>query len=122
MSALPDPAAAPAIDPGPLEAIRQVQRPGGPDLVQRIVSLFLKEAPARVDALIEGLRRGDAASAARAAHALKSACGNVGALRLSAICRDVEALARDDRISDASAHIEELSAEFARARAALQAL
>lgn len=110
-----------AIDPAPLSSLRQYQRPGGPDLVARIVSVFLEETSGRIEALLDSLRRGDAGAAARAAHALKSACGNVGALRLLAICRDVEALAREDRVDEAAARGAEIMAEYARARAALQA-
>ena len=111
-----------ALDPAPLASIRQYQRPGGPDLVARIVSVFLEESAGRVETLLEGLRGGDAEAAARAAHALKSACGNVGAMRLAALCRDIEAHARANRNAEAATRAAELELEYARARAALQSL
>ncbi|MEE2690827.1 MAG: ATP-binding protein [Pseudomonadota bacterium] len=81
-----------AFDETVLRELEAMQGAGG-DLVGRALSLFEDHAP-------EGLRRLDRAVAAgepdeikKAAHALKSMSLNVGALRISSVCREIEMLA-----------------------------
>ena len=116
-----DPASPPVLDPSVLDAIRKLQKPGAPDLVERITGLFLEDSTRTAQALADSLGRRDAGGAFRAAHALKSASGNVGARALAALCKEIEALAHAGRIDEAAALAGAFSAEFARVRAALGA-
>ena len=115
------PATPPTIDPSVLDAIRQLQKPGAPDLVARIVGLYLEDSPRNAQSLRDCLERRDAQGAFRAAHALKSASGNVGARTLASICKDIEVLAHEGRIDEAVSRTDAFSAEYARVRAALGA-
>jgi HPt (histidine-containing phosphotransfer) domain-containing protein len=63
----------------------------GREHTEEICRLFLHNAAREVHAVGEALDAGDAASAARSAHRLKSASGFVGATGLAALCADIEA-------------------------------
>jgi HPt (histidine-containing phosphotransfer) domain-containing protein len=112
----PPPAAPPAaaieaseiepIDEGVLNALAQLQREGRPDIVNRVITLFLESAPALLKDLEQGAKSGDTALLHRASHTLKSASANVGAALLSARCRDLEASARAGSVPDAAARVE----------------
>jgi CheY-like chemotaxis protein len=109
------------IDNAVLDNLAQLQREGRPDIVNRVITLFLESAPALLKDLQEGAARGDAALLNRASHTLKSASANVGAALLSAHCRELEAMARAGSISDAAGRVETIIEDYRRAQAALTA-
>ena len=109
------------IDSAVLDNLAQLQREGRPDIVNRVITLFLESAPALLKDLQEGAARGDAALLHRASHTLKSASANVGAALLSAHCRELEAMARAGSISDAAGRVETIIEDYRRAQAALTA-
>ncbi|WP_141749866.1 Hpt domain-containing protein, partial [Janthinobacterium sp. HH107] len=61
----------------------------------------------------------DAAALQLAAHTLKSSCANVGALGLSATCREIEQYARGNDVGSALQHIRGIQQELDRVLAAL---
>jgi two-component system, sensor histidine kinase and response regulator len=65
-----------------------------PELLARVISLYLVESPKLMEKLKQAARAGDAPEIARSAHSLKSSSANVGARILSRYCEDIEALAR----------------------------
>ena len=84
------------IEPQALKAIASLQRPGKPDLLNRIVDLFKSESPSAIDAIQQGLDADDLQAVGNAAHGLKSSSAYVGARLLSERCRELEAAARED--------------------------
>jgi HPt (histidine-containing phosphotransfer) domain-containing protein len=64
---------------------------------------------------------GDAGAMRVMAHTLKSSSASVGALGLSALCADVEARLRDDRLQDIELQFDALAAEAQRILAGLSA-
>jgi two-component system sensor histidine kinase BarA len=90
-------------------------------MLGRIFGLFLAHAPARLAALRQALTDGDLARAATEAHALKSPSLNVGALRLGALCADLETRARGgDEALLAGAPLANVESEFAAVIAAIE--
>jgi two-component system, sensor histidine kinase and response regulator len=83
----PQRGAIPVSDP---EALARLARWGGDQLVRQMVELFLAQAPERLEAARAGLAAGSADEVQRAAHALKSSSAQVGALRVSALCVEIE--------------------------------
>jgi two-component system, sensor histidine kinase and response regulator len=83
------PAAAP---PAPILDESRIQgfRESYPDIVERLVALFIDSTPPLLDELAEASARGDEEAVRRLAHKLKSSCDNVGATRMSAACRALE--------------------------------
>lgn len=83
------------INPHALQAIKSLQRPGKPDLLQRIVELFKTETPKALGAIQDGVNAGDMDAVRNAAHTLKSSSAYVGAHVFSDRCRDLERAARE---------------------------
>lgn len=88
----PAPDAGP-IDQGALQALRALQRPGRPNVLNRVIDQFSCDAPRLVVGMRDAVEAEDAEALRHAAHTLKSASANVGALSLSTRCREIEQLA-----------------------------
>jgi HPt (histidine-containing phosphotransfer) domain-containing protein len=61
-----------------------------PGSFHEIVGVFLESAGGKVAALRRAMESGDHDSLRRAAHGLKGSSGNVGAVRLAALCSELE--------------------------------
>ncbi len=66
-----------------------------PDLstTREVINLFLSDAPGRIEAIANASQSRDAVRLSEAAHALKGAASNVGAITLIAISAKIEAQA-----------------------------
>jgi HPt (histidine-containing phosphotransfer) domain-containing protein len=102
----------PELDP---QALARLSRLGGSDLVRRMLALFGEYGAARVgDAMAAGEAK-DWAAVARAAHALRSSAGNVGASRLLSVATQLEAAAGARRYFAVTGLLRQLKAAFATA-------
>jgi signal transduction histidine kinase/chemotaxis response regulator CheB len=108
-----------ALDPAALDAVRALQRPGAPDLVARVVTLYLQNSERLVSDLQAAVDRGDAPVVRMAAHSLKSSSANVGAAYLSGLCKDLEGQAREGRLEGAAGAALAIARELRRVAAAL---
>jgi HPt (histidine-containing phosphotransfer) domain-containing protein len=115
------PSTPPTLDAKAIERLRalatSVARPGE-DILGHITRLFVDDSAVRLAALREAWVDGRAKDAARAAHTIKGAAANVGALRVIAAAVAVEAGCTGSFDEDAFAG---LAAELAAAAQALQA-
>jgi HPt (histidine-containing phosphotransfer) domain-containing protein len=109
------------IDPSVLKTLQALQREGRPDLLSTLITLFLDSARALVKDLSKAAEDGDLALLGQASHALTSASANVGALLLSARCRELERMARAGSVLNATARVAAITAEYRRAEADLSA-
>jgi len=92
------------------------------DIVPKLVELYLEDTPPRIVSLREAVGRTDVDEIKSIAHAMKGSSANIGALRMSALCAELES---QDSSKDESAMDElatEIEREFARAREALLSL
>jgi HPt (histidine-containing phosphotransfer) domain-containing protein len=89
---------------------------GGPELLAELGELFLEDVPPQLEVLREAVESGDAPSVGWVAHALKGSCGNMGALRMSTICDELEDIGHLGDLSHAPVLVERLKAEFGRVR------
>jgi CheY-like chemotaxis protein/HPt (histidine-containing phosphotransfer) domain-containing protein len=92
------------------------------DIVPRLVELYLEDTPPRIVSLREAVGRTDVDEIKSIAHAMKGSSANIGALRMSALCAELES---KDSSKDESAIDElatEIEREVARAREALLSL
>ncbi|MBA2962814.1 MULTISPECIES: response regulator [Ramlibacter] len=88
-------------------------------MTRQVVELFVADAPERLAAVEAAVAAGDAQALGRAAHALKGAASNVGAVALSHAASALEADARAGLPPDAAAAAERLRELWDRTRAAL---
>jgi two-component system, sensor histidine kinase and response regulator len=63
-------------------------------VVQQVLSLFRRETPQKVDALLDAVTRADLTTAIFISHSVKSSTGIVGGTRLATLFRDIENAAR----------------------------
>jgi signal transduction histidine kinase/CheY-like chemotaxis protein len=125
LSLVPSRAAAVArsqpIDEAVLNNLAQLQREGRPDIVNRVITLFLENAPSLLRELQDAAARGDMELLHGACHALKASSANVGAVALAAHCNELEAMARIETVSDAAARVAVIVEDYRRAQDALTA-
>ncbi|MGI6461906.1 MAG: response regulator [Candidatus Hydrogenedentales bacterium] len=96
---------------------------GNVNILKRVTGVFLESLPPQVEALAAALTGGQRETVQHKAHALKSAAASIGGLRVNRIALELEAAAKEDRLAGVSAHYaNELVAEFARLKAALEAV
>ncbi|MFA6070556.1 MAG: response regulator, partial [Janthinobacterium sp.] len=107
------------LDAAALQNLRAMRRPGRPDVLGRIIDLFYSDAPRLLGQLEVAAEASDAAALQLAAHTLKSSCANVGALGLSATCREIERYARSNDVGSTLSHIRGIQQELDRVLAAL---
>jgi HPt (histidine-containing phosphotransfer) domain-containing protein len=101
------------LDPTALERLQQLDPDGSGGLVEKIVGTFIESSTGLVADLDTAWANGQADALYRAAHTLKSASANVGAMRLCALARELEGHARAGETERAA----ELVAAIARAHA-----
>jgi len=90
--ARPEPSRSETIDPKALEAIRSLQKQGNPHLFHRVIRIYLEDSLRLLQELRDARARGDRERMRRSAHSLKSSSANVGAKRLSSLCKELETL------------------------------
>jgi signal transduction histidine kinase/DNA-binding response OmpR family regulator len=83
------------LDPATLATLRRVR----PDLLQRLLNAFLTHTPHAMTSIEEALARTQVVALQLAAHSLRSSSANVGALRMSRLCRDIEILCEANDIN-----------------------
>jgi HPt (histidine-containing phosphotransfer) domain-containing protein len=110
------------LDPNVLEALRELNQEGEPDVVSEVLRLFLDDAPEKLDAIADAITRSDAAALRRAAHALKGAAGAIGAVQFQEACRVLEETAMVTPPGPAAAQLAGLRADYARVKAAIEHL
>ncbi len=116
-----EPAVRVVLDLQTLERIRAMRRPGGPDLLIRVVDLFVSSSNELIDTMVAASRLDDAVTLAHAAHTLKSSSANVGALAFAELCAELEAAARGGKTPQALALLKKLLVEHRPLLRALEA-
>jgi PAS domain S-box-containing protein len=106
-----------------LDRLRGLQIKGAPDVVASIINIYIANSPVLLREVHRALEAGDSETLQRASHTLKSSSANVGALSLSEMCRDLEAIGRanapaNDR-KDAARLVVAIESEFTRVLDAL---
>jgi HPt (histidine-containing phosphotransfer) domain-containing protein len=86
--------AAEVLDRQVLDQLSKVRTNGKPELLARVINLYLAESPKLIQKLKQAARAGDAPEMAGFAHSLKSSSANVGAKVLSRYCEEAETSAR----------------------------
>ncbi|MGA0611618.1 response regulator [Caldimonas sp. KR1-144] len=120
------PAAAPAedgiLDPHALAKLRELDPGGRSNLLERVAAAFESSLARLVPQLVDAQASLDAESVRMVAHTLKSSSASIGALKLSSLCAETEAMIRQGRVDGLGERIDGLRAEIDRVRAALGVL
>ena len=109
------------IDESVLEGLRLLQRKGRPDIAKTVITLFLESAPRALNDLQTGAANHDTRLLHYASHVLKSSSAAVGAVRLSALCKQLEEIARTGSAPDAGKQVQEILRLYGQTDSALRA-
>ena len=109
------------LDKTALDNVRALQRPGAENILNKLIRLYLESSSGILDSLRDAAQREEGEAMREAAHGLKSASANMGAMKLSVLCKQIEELGRAKKTAEAAALLPDLEAEYERVIAALQA-
>jgi HPt (histidine-containing phosphotransfer) domain-containing protein len=104
----------PAVDP---EALTRLERFGGSKLLREMIALYVDSASGRLAAAEAATAAGDIVAAENALHSLKSSSAQLGAIRLSQLCEQGEALARAGTFAGIAEVLRSSREELSRAEA-----
>ncbi len=119
-AAASEPSKAPLLDGATLDALRALPRSGPKDMLTHIGELYLMDSSGLVTSIEHSLAAENGAELARAAHAWRSYNGNVGAVGLAQLCRELEDAARAADYAAARAVYAQIQALHHRVRDELQ--
>lgn len=88
------------IDPKALSDIHSLQSEGSEDILTQIINLYLEETPIQLTRLQQALDSKDAVTIRNIAHSLKSGSANLGARKLSELCKKMEEKGRNNSLED----------------------
>ncbi len=105
------------------ELIRELQRPDQPDVLHKLIHLYLENTPDLIDLLSQYAQDMDKQAFAETAHMLKSSSKNLGASRLAQLCEKIECSANTDSNNQQKALqlIVQIKSEYQRVETALRA-
>jgi CheY-like chemotaxis protein/HPt (histidine-containing phosphotransfer) domain-containing protein len=102
----------PIIDQSVLNSLRDLQMEGKPDILKRVISAYLSSTASLIVTLKEACSVMDIEGAQNSAHSLKSSSANVGAIKLSELCKELEMNCRKNTLENAEVLISEISSEL----------
>ena len=109
------------IDRSVLDRLRLLQKEGAPDLITKIVTLYLSEAAKMLSSLTDAVQGKNAQEIYRVAHKFKSSSANVGALTLASLLKEAEALGRANQTEAASEVFSRIRDEYTVVKTTLEA-
>jgi HPt (histidine-containing phosphotransfer) domain-containing protein len=101
------------------DELRMLADLGDAETVREVIGVFQKDTEIRLQKLREAIEAGDAAMARGQAHAVKGSAGQVGAMQVSSLCREIEAAALRKDLAAAGSLLPEVEAAFQAVRAAM---
>jgi signal transduction histidine kinase/CheY-like chemotaxis protein len=110
-----------AVDARTLDELRGLEEGSDSKLLERVIEAFLESSSALARSLHEASATGDLPAMTTAAHTLKSSSAQVGAKRLSALCKEIEARARADSSDGVAELLDEFASELEAAQEELAA-
>ena len=90
-----------AVDWSVLNALSVLQKPGTQDLRVRLMTIFLKSSPPLIEGIKAAIVALDSQLLTTSAHTLKTTCLSLGAMKLGAICAELEQIGRNNVLRDA---------------------
>jgi HPt (histidine-containing phosphotransfer) domain-containing protein len=114
------PPSAAILDPQALQRLRDLDPNGASKLMERVVAAFNASVARLIPQLHSAQAAGDSGGIRLVAHTLKSSSSSVGAARLSQMCADIEAMARQGQAAGLQGAFATLSTEVAAVLDALE--
>lgn len=90
-----------------------------PSMLQSLLEMFCQDTDQRLASLAHQIRDGNADQVQKNAHAIKGASLTFGAVKLSALCKELEGIGRAKQLDHAASILEQIENEYQQARQAL---
>lgn len=110
----------PAIDPARMEELRELTGDDNRDGFLILAETFMKDGRMRLTGIEEALLRDVSEAVLSEAHALKGSSANLGAMRLAALCEDLEKLVLSGDLEGSEELLTHLEAELQQVEAVLR--
>lgn len=94
----------------------------GEEFLIELIDAYLEDAPDRVAQLRGAFNVGNMENVIHEAHTLKSSSANIGAMRLSALAKQMELAGRNGKFDAMAEDVQRVENEFERVKTALEAL
>ena len=104
-----------------LETLKELREVMGGEFPQ-LIDTFVKDSAMRLQVIADAVDSAEPEAIRRAAHSFKGSAGNMGATRLTQLCRSLEELGHNGEVAGASQLHEAICAEYAVVEAALRQL
>jgi two-component system, sensor histidine kinase and response regulator len=105
---------------GAIDMIRTLPGNRGMEILRKVVELYLASTPTLLQTMREAESGNDPGKLKAAAHSFKSSSANLGAVKLAAVCRELEALGRQGSTEGALPLLMRVEEEYRVVREALQ--
>ncbi|MDJ0777391.1 MAG: ATP-binding protein [Gammaproteobacteria bacterium] len=100
------------LDIDTLNGIRALQNPQAPDILWKLLEIYLANAPELMRQLDAAIEDGNSESIREYAHSLKSASGNIGARKIFELSAEIENRARDGKLDGVAGMFEQVEQFF----------
>lgn len=101
------------------DELRMLADIGDAETVREVIAVFQRDTEIRIQKIRAAIAAGDAPQVRAESHAIKGSAGQVGAMDVSSVCRQIEAAALKQDLAAASGLLPELEAAFQTVRAAM---
>ena len=93
-----------------------------PDELKKLLNCYLRDSQKIITQLDNALTEQNIGEATRLVHSLKSTSANVGAIPLSELAKLLETLAREEKLDDIRAQVDELNQLFNQTQISIEQL
>ncbi len=101
------------VDCKAFEDIRFLESNGAPDMLSKVIGIYLRDTPKQLENARIALARNDANAMGRQAHSMKSSSATLGAHALAALCKEMEAMGRSGTTENADELLSRMETEYA---------
>ncbi len=102
------------VDAQAWDMIKELQKEGAPNLLHKIIEMYLDNSPKLISTRKEAVAANDASGLHRAAHSMKSNSRYLGAFPLGDICQRLETMSKSEGVTgESEALIGEIEREYA---------
>ncbi len=110
------------LDPTALENLRGAEGAEGTKLLAELITMFLADSALLLAKMRRGIEQGDALTLRQAAHIMGANSAMFGAMPLSKLCRELEAIGVAGSVDGGAAKMAQVEAKYALVETALQAV
>ncbi len=112
--------ATPTLDPEALAKLREILGEQAALAITELINLFIENGIAMLEKMQAAIEAGDAEEVFRTAHTLKPGGAHMGAMRLAALCTELEEFGQAGQLKEAAEKFAVLETEFRRVKVALE--